>query len=142
MSNKYLNNIAVSYGDAPSSEPSDAISTIDGNNGDINAGQKGKYVWLSPKWSSESSNAVSNIRIIIQKENDPNFEDLAKGAGGDYRYLRLEKNESDKIHALRLLRRKDEVNYETIHALGFDGFSTDINKGRGGDYLYLVWKNK
>ncbi|KAN0076572.1 hypothetical protein V8E54_006714 [Elaphomyces granulatus] len=142
MPDKYLTDIDVSYGDSPSSEPSDAIRTVDGNNGDINAGMKGKYVWLTPKWSSESSNAVSNIRIIIQKESDPNFEDLAKGAGGDYRYLRLERNGSDKIHALQLLRRKDEVSFETINALGFDGVSTDINKGRGGDYLYLVWKNK
>ncbi|KAE8352222.1 hypothetical protein BDV28DRAFT_5583 [Aspergillus coremiiformis] len=135
----YLRDISISYGDNPSSEPSDGIHTVDANNADINSGFGGKYVWLSPKWQSNTSDAVSNIRIIIQDNADGNYSDLAKGAGGDYRYLRLERDGSRKIKRIQLLRRKDEVDFGTVQALGFDGYSSDINKGRGGDYLYLVW---
>lgn len=92
-----------------------------------------------PEWSQNSSSAATNVRITIQSENDPKYQDLAKGAGGDYRYLRIEKDGSQKITNIRLLRRKEDTSFETIKALGFDGYSTDINKGRGGDYLYLVW---
>jgi hypothetical protein len=66
--------------------------------------------------------------------------DLAKGAGGDYRYLRLERDGGTKIREVRLLRRGDEADFAVVRALGFDGASDDINKGRGGDYLYIVWK--
>ncbi|KAF7173580.1 hypothetical protein CNMCM5623_005787 [Aspergillus felis] len=130
----YLENIVVSYGETPTSEPSDAIRTIDANNDDINAGFKGKY-------GSGSSNKVSGIDIIIQGDKDDRYDDLAKGAGGDYRYLNLRKDGSKKIVNIALLRRKESVSFETVHQLGYDGYSTDINKGRGGDYLYLVWKS-
>ena len=100
-----------------------------------------RFVWLVPKWSLTSSSAVSNIRIIIQDQQDPSREDLAKGAGGEYRYLQLETDGSENITDVQLLRREDSVSDETVNALGFDGCSGDINRNRGGDYLYLVWKN-
>ncbi|GIJ84625.1 hypothetical protein Asppvi_003474 [Aspergillus pseudoviridinutans] len=137
----YLENIVVSYGETPTSEPADAIRTIDANNDDINASFKGKYVWLSARYGSGSSNKVSGIDIIIQADKDDRYDDLAKGAGGDYRYLNLRKDGSKKIVNVALLRRKESVSFETVHQLGYDGYSTDINKGRGGDYLYLVWKS-
>ncbi|PWY72994.1 hypothetical protein BO70DRAFT_399068 [Aspergillus heteromorphus CBS 117.55] len=132
--------VQVTWGKNTSSEPSDAIHTVDQNGGDINAGQGGDYVWLSPKWQSNESNAVSNVRIIIQANADSSYKDLAHGAGGDYRYLRLERDGDKKITEIRLLRRKDSVDFGTVQSLGFDAYSTDINKGRGGDFLYLVWK--
>ncbi|KAE8146589.1 hypothetical protein BDV25DRAFT_48398 [Aspergillus avenaceus] len=136
----WLKAIEVHYGDTPSSEPSDAIPVVDGNNGDINAGMKGKYVWLVPRYSDDPSSAPSSIRIIIQDDADHNRDDMAKGAGGKYRYIDLQYGEGEKIKRVSLLRRKDSVSYNTIHSLGFDGYSGDINSGRGGDYLYIVWK--
>ncbi|PLB45807.1 hypothetical protein P170DRAFT_252922 [Aspergillus steynii IBT 23096] len=137
----YLSDIDVVYGTDKSWEPSDAIHVVDANNGDINAGYGGEFVWLVPKWSFESDNAVSNIRILIQGDSDGNYKDLAKGAGGKFRYLRLERDGHDKITDVRLLRRDDEVKWETVKSLGFDGFTNDINDGRGKSFLYLVWKS-
>ena len=98
------------------------------------------FVWLVPRYNSNAANAVSNIRIIIQGDPDSAYVDLAKGAGGDYRYLRLERDGGNKITEVRLLRGNDEADSSVVRALGFDGASGDINKGRGGDYLYVVWK--
>ncbi|KAL4744284.1 hypothetical protein BDW72DRAFT_98836 [Aspergillus terricola var. indicus] len=136
----YLQSIDVRYGEDPSSEPSDAIRTVDGSNADINAGFGGDFVWLVPRYNFETDNAVSNIRVIIQGDPDSGYVDLAKGAGGDYRYLRLERDGGSKIQEVRLLRRNDEADFAAVRALGFDGLSSDINKGRGGDFLYVVWK--
>ncbi|KAL4985164.1 hypothetical protein BDW68DRAFT_165635 [Aspergillus falconensis] len=136
----YLQSIDVRYGEDPSSEPSDAIRTVDGANADINAGFGGDFVWLLPRYSSDAANAVSNIRVIVQGNPDSGYVDLAKGAGGDYRYLRLERDGGNKIMEVRLLRRNDEADFAAVRALGFDGLSGDINEGRGGDYLYVVWK--
>lgn len=93
-----------------------------------------------PRYSSNAANAVSSIRIIIQGDRDSAYVDLAKGAGGDYRYLRLERDGGNKITEVRLLRGNDEADSSVVRALGFDGASGDIDKGRGGDYLYVVWK--
>ncbi|KAH8423405.1 uncharacterized protein LDX57_001164 [Aspergillus melleus] len=100
-----------------------------------------RFVWLVPKWSFESDNAVSGVRIIIQGDSDGSFKDLAKGAGGKFRYLRLERGGGEKITDIRLLRRDDEVSWDTVKSLGFDGISSDINDGRGKSFLYLVWKS-
>ncbi|KAL3430409.1 hypothetical protein BDV09DRAFT_189294 [Aspergillus tetrazonus] len=113
----HLQSIDVRYGEDPSSEPSDGIRTVDGTNADINAGFGGDFVWLVPHYSSNAANAVSNIRIIIQGDSDSAY-----------------------ITEVRLLRRNDEADSSVVRALGFDGASGDINKGRGGDYLYVVWK--
>ncbi|KAL2823531.1 hypothetical protein BDW59DRAFT_163108 [Aspergillus cavernicola] len=134
----YLHDITVHYGDNASSEPSDGIQTVDANNADVNSGFGGKYVWLSPKYNSDSD-GVTSIRIIVQGDADSSYSDLAKDAGGDYRYLRLERGGSG-ITNVRILRRKDSVDFNTVKSLGFSGFSSDINAGRGGDFLYLVWK--
>ncbi|KAK1147353.1 hypothetical protein N8T08_001433 [Aspergillus melleus] len=137
----YLHDIDVVYGSDKSNEPSNSIQVVDANNGDINAGYGGEFVWLVPKWSFESDNAVSGVRIIIQGDSDGSFKDLAKGAGGKFRYLRLERSGGEKITDIRLLRRDDEVSWDTVKSLGFDGISSDINDGRGKSFLYLVWKS-
>ncbi|RDW65891.1 uncharacterized protein DSM5745_09630 [Aspergillus mulundensis] len=135
----YLQSIDVRYGEDPSSEPSAGIKTVDGSSADINAGFGGDFVWLIPTYGSAAT-AASSIRIIIQGDADSAYYDLAKGAGGDYRYLRLERDGGAKISEVKLLRRGDGVDFAAVQALGFQGVSGDINEGRGGDFLYLVWK--
>ena len=83
--------------------------------------------------------AVTSFDIVIQKERDPSRDDLAKGAGGDYRYLILVKNitQLEKVTEIALLRLDGTVG---------DGpksdwkYSSNINEGRGQPALYLIWK--
>ncbi|KAL4908315.1 hypothetical protein BDW74DRAFT_175005 [Aspergillus multicolor] len=136
----YLESIDVRYGADPSTEPSNGIKTVDGSSADINDRFGGDFVWLVPIYTSNAGSAVSNIRVIIQGDPDSGYYDLAKGAGGDYRYLRMERDGGSKITEVKLLRRDDEADFATVQALGFQGLSSDINEGRGKDFLYLVWK--
>lgn len=57
-------------------------------------------------------------------------------AGGDYRYV-ITKNTGrpNKIKQVTLMDR-------ALHRVpdGWSGMSIDINKGRGGRFLHLVWK--
>lgn len=73
--------------------------------------------------------------------SEDGHKDLAKGAKGKFRYLnpRVENNVTQKIKDIRLLRSSDEVSRDAASKKGFEGISDDINGGRGGDYLYLVW---
>ncbi|KAK6835574.1 hypothetical protein RU639_002339 [Aspergillus parasiticus] len=131
--------IVVTSKDA-SDEPPDLITAVDGNGNDINTGLGGDYVWLVPSWTENALEAATNIHVFVSNEAIPGKQDLAQGAGGAYRYLDIIKGGDQAIQTVRLLRRKDEVTPGTIEDLGFDGYSQDINAGRGGDYLHLVWK--
>ena len=98
-----------------------------------------RYVWLIPVFTSTASAAVTGFSIAIQKSADPAFNDLAKGAGGDYRYLLLENDaeQAEKVTEVALLRLGEAL---VERPAGWDGNTIDINKGRGKTYLYLLWK--
>ncbi len=67
------------------------------------------------------------------------MKDIARGTGGDYRYVIPEKDqrEKKKISEINLLRSSNSV---TVPPNGYSGMSIDINRGRKGDFLYLIWK--
>ncbi|KAB8210937.1 hypothetical protein BDV34DRAFT_220112 [Aspergillus parasiticus] len=117
----------------------DIITAVDGNGNDVNAGFGGDYVWLYLLWTDSALEAITDIKILVSDEAIPGKQDLAQGAGGAYRYIGFIKG-PPPIRTINLLRRTDELTPETIKDLGFDGYSQDINAGRGGDYLHLVWK--
>lgn len=77
----------------------------------------------------------------MQNGRDPNRLDLAKGAGGAFRYLLpfCNPQTADRICALGLLRSSEAVGTPPE---GYTGMTSDINKDRGGSYLYLVWKSE
>lgn len=63
-----------------------------------------------------------------------------------YRFIVGQRDESvkRKITALVLLRQKDELEHVSdipIHVGKFDDMTNDLNWGRPGGYLYLVWKS-
>jgi hypothetical protein len=78
------------------------------------------------------------FEIVIQSKPDPSLDDLAKGAGGDYRYLIISNIASNpkKIVNVSLLRSDSGVPQPPS---GWDAMTIDINKGRGKTYLYLIW---
>ncbi|KAG6875389.1 hypothetical protein C0992_004019 [Termitomyces sp. T32_za158] len=90
------------------------------------------------------SQALTNVDLVIQSQPDTRYDDLAKGAGGSYRYLIPVRQSNQKlfISAFTLARSEvalDEVPEKIWHSLP-QGATNDINKGRRGDFLYLVWE--
>ena len=82
--------------------------------------------------------------MLITGSSQSGLDDLAKGAGGDYRYLipKAEVHVDKKIRRLALYRKSNgegPVKSGDIAGRGYTDFSPDINAGRGGDYLHLIW---
>lgn len=66
--------------------------------------------------------------------------DLAKDTGGDYRYLHYDTLGSHRIGRVALVRSDRRIDFNWVDRLGWNGFTSDINEGRHGDYLYIIWK--
>ncbi|KAI0118094.1 hypothetical protein F4776DRAFT_666125 [Hypoxylon sp. NC0597] len=103
------------------------------------------YVWLVPVYTYDPDEAGTSFNILIQSNSVEGWKDLAKGAGGDYRYVRVVQDSSiaQKAVALTLVRMQDSAPAENILARlgpGWDGARRDINENRGGDYLYFAWQ--
>ncbi|KAI3322311.1 hypothetical protein HD806DRAFT_523188 [Xylariaceae sp. AK1471] len=109
-------------------QPDEVVSEIQGQSSDINAGFD--MCWLHPEWTSSST----PVR---------NYNDLAMGAEGDFRYIQASRGGSEGITKVGLFRVKQELLPEEIQSRikqsGFTHYSSDMNEGRGGDYLYLLW---
>ncbi|CAK7212931.1 hypothetical protein SCUCBS95973_001627 [Sporothrix curviconia] len=121
--------------------PGNAIFEINGCSPDINRGHGGEFVWLIPHKASSPHIMADNIWVDIRDSSDGDRDDLAKGAGGDYRYLSWTNNMNathfiTDIALWRAADKKDSPPENWHHK------SDDINRGRGGDYLYLVWRTK
>ena len=143
--------------------PRNAIHVIDGKDGDTNHGMKGRYVqlaevlllnidthicfasryvWLVPKWTNKLADASTGVEIVIQGRKDENYRDLGVGAGGDYRYLQIRKDTDRKKYITDLsLYRGSQITWADLPKLGYHGMSKDINEGRGGGYLHILWKS-
>lgn len=100
-----------------------------------------RFVWLIADFHNYKPSAISNIRIDYQDKEDPGRQDLAAGTGGKFRYLAWRTDGEKKITEVQLLRRQSPVSWDTLRSLGFQGMTDDINAGRGGDFLHIVWKH-
>ncbi|THV00782.1 hypothetical protein K435DRAFT_656667, partial [Dendrothele bispora CBS 962.96] len=113
-------------------------------NADINAGFRGKFVWLIPKRTNDGRNAGTYIQIQITENAIPNKVDMAAGADGKYRHLTVlhDADENEKITKVALYRKSNgegRVTLDDAVRIGFNRVSTDINAGRGGDFLHLIF---
>ncbi|KAF7556418.1 hypothetical protein G7Z17_g1388 [Cylindrodendrum hubeiense] len=120
------------YSDNKNEEPSDNIKELNGASTDINKGHDGDYVWLHVRRATRPSEMVSNIWIDMRDNDENGRDDLAKGAGGDYRFPAWSND--------RGTGRSDDKQDSAPN--GWTGKTGDINDGRGGDYLYLIWKTQ
>ncbi|KAI3322313.1 hypothetical protein HD806DRAFT_536151 [Xylariaceae sp. AK1471] len=138
----YISGIKVVYGE---NAPSDRISEINKGVPDINHNFGGEYVWLVPEWTEDRDKAVTYFDVLITGSSQASKSDLAKGASGKYRYLvpQADVHIEKKLKRLALYRKSNSegpVHGSDIKDRGYTDFSTDINAGRGGDYLYLIWE--
>jgi hypothetical protein len=76
---------------------------------------------------------------LIQTDGHSNCLDLSKGVGRERRYIVpvASPSSNDKITEVKLLRSHSSIVQPPD---GYSQISRNINQGRGGDYLYLVWK--
>ncbi|KAI0686949.1 hypothetical protein BC835DRAFT_428915 [Cytidiella melzeri] len=113
---------------------------MSGQSADINYQLGGKFVWLVPEYTTDLNAAATSFQISIQSIADLAFDDLAKGAGGDYRYLEptYDPKVRSKVTEVQLLRSDAPV--KTAPS-GWQGITKDINAGRQRSYLYVVWKS-
>ena len=102
-----------------------------------------RYVWLVPRYTRTAAHAATAFDFVGQGEHNGRHSDLAKGAGGDFRYLIPVPSARvrGKIVKCGLLRSESYVPLEEAKRLGWTGMSIDLNQGKKGDYLYVVWKN-
>ncbi|KAG6830641.1 hypothetical protein H0H87_007455 [Tephrocybe sp. NHM501043] len=138
--------LQVIYSDRLTQAPSDRIRDINGGSDDINYDQSGKYVWLVAEKTTKVAEAITHIDLVITSTEDKRYDDLAKGAKGKYRYLIpiRQSGQSLFLTNLRLLRsHSDIINIGIIIGLfQASGYTKDINAGRGGDYLHLLWDSE
>ncbi|KAG6849087.1 hypothetical protein C0991_012153, partial [Blastosporella zonata] len=142
---QFIQDITVVYGDHPSDAPSDRVREWFGGSDDINYGYGGQYVWIVPKYTTQVSQALTSFDLVIQSNADARYNDVSKGAGGDYRYL-IPVKQSNKdffISDITLARSDKDLSSSVGNLTWHDlpqAHTQDINKGRGGSYLYLVWE--
>ncbi|KAG5644033.1 hypothetical protein DXG03_009185 [Asterophora parasitica] len=132
----YLKSLEVYYTSSEVSAPGDRIPENSGQSSDINYRFGGKFVWLVPRYTTNTKEALTRFDVVIQPDEDKHHNDLAKGAGGKFRYLIHVNQKTDLlITKAGLLRSSSSIS-------GTDGWGAktiDINKGREGSYLYVVW---
>ncbi|KAI0972084.1 hypothetical protein F4678DRAFT_431109 [Xylaria arbuscula] len=124
-------------------QPDEVVHEIRGQSSDLNSGFGGKYVWLHPEWTAVPEEAVSDLSFERSSTPVRNYNNLAMGAGGDFRYIQSSRGGSEVITKIGLFRARQNLSPEEIQSRieqsGFTHYSKDINQGRGGDYLYLIW---
>ena len=109
----------------------------------INTNPHHRYVWLIPEFTENPDDALSGVDVIITDDPAPGrTDDLAVGAGGQYRYLDRQYNHAvpDKMVAAALYRIPETADGKSLPD-GWQARSGDLNRKRGGDFLYIVWKS-
>lgn len=96
-----------------------------------------RFVWLVPEYTKKIEDAVTGFDVFIGEADAR--PDLAKGAGGAFRYLVPVKNPrvTTKITEVALMRRTSGGGPSP----GFVGSTSDLNRSRRGDFLYVIWKS-
>ena len=95
-----------------------------------------RAVYLYPQYTFDNRAAISEFSLRLQDESDKLKTDLAKGCSEPHRYLDSDRNPYlASITAISLLRSGSSQSVPE----GWDGMF-DLNKDRGSESLYLVWR--
>ncbi|KAI0777003.1 hypothetical protein BC629DRAFT_1290472, partial [Irpex lacteus] len=131
----------VYYGGQPSDAPPGRVSEISGQSDDINYQYGGLYVWLIPIYTYKASEAATGFDLFIQGNARDGWDDLAKGAGGSFRYIRAvnDANQPRKVTRVALFRSNAGIGQLPAPYVGLTG---DINANRKKTFLYLLWSSE
>ena len=108
---------------------------------------KPRYVWLVPYFVDDPTKAIKGITITgcssdVEEENDlrGGWYHVGGRLGHNEHYphcLAFDYSRNlPPITTVALWRSRGAVGKPPS---GYSGISSDLNKGRGGNYLYLVW---
>lgn len=121
----YVSRVEVVYGDSS--------NAIDGQ--DINSGFGGQYVYLVAKYTFSRAEAALGFSLHTSYIEDLNGNDLSKGDGRDlYRYIHTHYRPGGPSGGYRPVEKV----YLSESPMGH-GHTDDLNKDRGGRFLYLCW---
>jgi hypothetical protein len=88
-----------------------------------------------------AKDACTSFDVIIRNDGHPSSPpDLAKGAGGGFRFLYPIKDtrNAEKVVGIALLRSPNSGSLE--QAKGYNRLSDDLNRNRGGRFLHVVYE--
>jgi len=126
-------------------QPENAVQEIGGGRADLNPGFLCTYVWLVPILTDDEKKAATSFSIsrsILPDcgEDGELLPDLADGAGGRFVYLTARHASANKKISRAILIRTPKAISDASELPGvWAGLTSDIRKGRGGDFLYLAW---
>lgn len=97
----------------------------------------GQYVYLVPEYTSDRSQAAHAFSLLTTYQEDLCAADMSRGDGKElYRYLCAFYNGSDDSRITKVWLSRTEDTKEG------DGRTADLNRNRGGDFLYLCWESE
>ncbi|KAG5754801.1 hypothetical protein H9Q72_002394 [Fusarium xylarioides] len=121
-------------------QPEGTITELNGGSANVSQGFGGSNIWLRTIKADKPDTMMNNISIYIGHGDAARTDDLAKGAGGDYRFLDWTRNMTATKFITEFSLWRQSIPQGAPPA-GWDGMTGDINAGRGGDNLYLIWKS-
>lgn len=102
-------------------------------NGLLASSSPGQYVYLVPRYTADKKKACCGFSLFTSYNEDLTANDMAKGDGKDlYRYLHVHYDVAGNHRTVGKVYLKEET-------MG-DGHTDDLNKDRGGRFLYLCWE--
>ncbi|GJJ12698.1 hypothetical protein Clacol_006942 [Clathrus columnatus] len=130
----YVSGIHIRYYSIP-----DAIEDINGGSSNVNEGNPVSKVQLAAEYTLDPKEACNRFKVVIQDVANPVIDNYA-GDQGSFRYILPFCNPADatKITEVRLLRSTQAVE---VPPSGYTGMTTNLNHGRKGGFLYLIWES-
>ena len=71
-------------------------------------------MWLHPEWTIASEEAITDLAVERSSAPVRNYNDLAMGAGGEFRYVRGSNDGQEGITKVGLFRFDKELSPEEI----------------------------
>lgn len=98
-------------------------------------------VYLQPNWTNDPNQAAQSIKFWQQNNGDGRYSDLAKGAGGTYRYIAGQNGLGSGVPYITNVALIRSPSYALNKPpSGWKSITSNINDGRGGDFLYVIWQ--
>jgi len=114
-----------------------------GGSSDVNYGYDGKRAYLVPEYTDDPDKACIGFEAVVTDTEAPLLNSLAGGGRGRFRYLIpvRDNGSNKKVVEVGLMRLKSSSgSSEVALEQKFDAMTRDLNKQRGGDWLYVVYK--
>ena len=141
---RYIRSVTVLLSPFPITSGETLVREVDNMNSDINAKFKGQYSYLVIEKTPLRDEAITGISLEITPSgtrcsvSNCSRTNLVAGTSHPCRHLKFFCDPKDPpITELALWRTKKKSRYPSSRMYLH---TSDLNQGRGGDYLYVCWK--